>query len=469
MGVVTSLMAVPDNVQIMQTRTAGIPELYRWLAPATGPIDDTAVAGVIGPHYWWGGPLDVEGLALGSVQAALTAAALACGSRERFHTESPSVAASFASLDHLRIDGRKPEGFAPLSGYFPARDGWVRLHANYPHHARALSSALGSDSREELVDAIASLSAVEVASRVTSAEGLAVTVRSPPEWRRSPEGRFVDSQPWIRFDLIEALGPAREAGRRLIGVRVLDLTRVIAGPVATRFLALLGADVLRIDPPEVPESIDQYIDSGFGKRSATTDFADPAQHAKLTALLQQADVLIMGYRPGALKRFGLDPLALRERYPSLVVVTLDAWGDHGPWGDRRGFDSLVQAAVGIAHLYGQSDAAAGWRPGALPVQALDHATGYGVAAAALALLARRSTAGAGWAHMCLARTAHLLLDLAVDRRESRELEVPRGEDESIFGHLSFAAPPVFADGNRIGYRWVPGPYGVDPLDWVANR
>ncbi|WKG03858.1 CoA transferase [Mycolicibacterium sp. HK-90] len=427
------------------------------------------MARVTGPRSWWGGPLDVEGLALGSVQTALTAARLACGPRERFHTESSSVAAAFASLDHLRVDGRKPEGFAPLSGYFLARDGWVRLHANYPHHARALSGALGSDSKEDLVDAIASLSAVDVAQRVTNAGGLAVAVRAPEDWRASPEGRFVDAQPWIRFDLVEALGPALEAGRRLTGVRILDLTRVIAGPVASRFLALLGADVLRIDPPAIPELIDQYIDNGFGKRSATADFADPAQHEKLTALLQHADALIMGYRPGALEKFGLDPYALRERYPNLVVVTLDAWGDHGPWGDRRGFDSLVQAAVGIAELYGQSDAEAGRRPGALPVQALDHSTGYGVAAAVLALLARRSTVGAGWAHMCLARTAHLLLDLPVDHRDRRDLEVPREETESAFGHLSFASPPVFVDGNRIGYRWTPGPYGADPLNWAADR
>ncbi|CDO30764.1 L-carnitine dehydratase [Mycolicibacterium vulneris] len=462
-------MAIPDTVHTMQTGTAGIPELYRWLAPATGPIDDTAVARVTGSRSWWGGPLDVEGLALGSVQAALTAVGLACGPHERFHTESSSVAAAFASLDHLRIDGRRPVGFAPLSGYFPARDGWVRLHANYPHHARALSSALGSDTKQGLGDAIASLSAADVAQRVTDAGGLAVAVRAPQDWRRSPEGCFVDTQPWIRFDLVDALGPALDGGRRLTGVRILDLTRVIAGPVATRFLALLGADVLRIDPPAVPELIDQYIDSGFGKRSAASDFADPAQLETLTALLPHADVLIMGYRPGALEKFGLDPHTLRERCPGLVMVTLDAWGDHGPWGRRRGFDSLVQAAVGIGQLYGQPNAEAGWRPGALPVQALDHSTGYGVAAAALALLARRSTAGAGWAHLCLARTAHLLLDLATSDHDRRELEVPRDEAASVFGRLSFASPPVFADGKRIGYRWTPGAYGADPLEWAAKE
>ncbi|MCC9179636.1 CoA transferase [Mycolicibacterium mageritense] len=452
----------------MQTATPEIPDLYRWLAPAIGPIDDADAARVSGPRSWWGGPLDVEGLALGSVRTALTAAQLAFGRTERFHTDSASVAAAFASLDHLRVAGRAPEGFAPMSGYFQARDGWVRLHANYPHHARALSDALGVSTKEELTATIASLPADEIAERVTVAGGLAVTLRAPQDWRAGPQGRYVDTQPWIRFDLTDVLGPALESGRRLAGVRILDLTRVIAGPVATRFLALLGADVLRVDPPAIPELIDQYIDSGFGKRSATADFADRVQREKLTALLRHADAVIMGYRPGTLAEFGLDPVALRERFPGLLVVTLDAWGDQGPWGGRRGFDSLVQCATGIGRLYGRTDSDGGWRPGALPVQALDHASGYGVAAATLALLARRSTAGAGSAHLCLARTAHLLLDLPATRREGRELPVPRAEAESVFGRLSFAAPPAFSGGDRIGYSAPPGPYGADALEWQTS-
>ncbi|SPX82081.1 Formyl-coenzyme A transferase [Mycobacteroides abscessus] len=136
---------------------------------------------------------------------------------------------------------------------------------------------------------------------------------------------------------------------------------------------------------------------GFGKRSAISDFADAAQRDRIEALLAEADVVISGYRPAALTRYGLDSAALRERFPALSVVTLDAWGDGGPWGDRRGFDSLVQSAIGVGELYGQTDNTGAWRPGALPVQALDHATGYGVAAAALALLAPPI---ADWGRLC---------------------------------------------------------------------
>src|SRR5664279_550979 len=159
------------------------------------------------------------------------------------------------------------------------------------------------------------------------------------------------------------------------------------------------ADVLRIDPPGMPELWDHHVDTGFAKRSALADLDDPAALARIRVLLAEADVLFTGYRGAALDRFGLNPAALTQDYPQLVVVTLDAWGDRGPWSHERGFDSIVQAATGIGHLYGRPYESGGWRPGVQPVQALDHATGYGMTAAALALLTRRHTAGGnGWAH-----------------------------------------------------------------------
>ena len=157
--------------------------------------------------------------------------------------------------------------------------------------------------------------------------------------------------------------------------------------------------MLRIDPPGMPELWDHHVDTGFAKRSALADLDDPAALAQIRVLLAEADVLFTGYRGAALDRFGLNPAALTQDYPQLVVVTLDAWGDRGPWSHERGFDSIVQAATGIGHLYGRPYESGGWRPGVPPVQALDHATGYGMTAAALALLTRRHTAGGnGWAH-----------------------------------------------------------------------
>ena len=200
----------------------------------------------------------------------------------------------------------------------------------------------------------------------------------------SQPGRPATS-PWV---------PSGNPLQPLDGLKVLDLTRVIAGPTATRFLGALGADVLRIDPPFLPELPEAFIDAGFDKRSAEADFRKPGDLAVVHGLVATADVVVTGYRNGVLDRFGLGQEALLVARPDLVVVTLTAWGGNGPWRARRGFDSLVQAACGIAVKYGQHDDD-GWKPGALPVQALDHATGYGLAAAVLTLLAERVRTGAG--------------------------------------------------------------------------
>ncbi|NEA42700.1 hypothetical protein G3I42_26225, partial [Streptomyces sp. SID11385] len=195
-------------------------------------------------------------------------------------------------------------------------------------------------------------------------------------------------------------------GLPLAGVRVLDLTRVLAGPVATRTLALLGADVLRIDPPGMPELADQQADTGLGKRSALLDLADCAGLRRFEELLAEADVVVTGYRPGALERFGLTPDGLAARRPGLVLAQVSAWGRSGPWGQRRGFDSLVQVATGIAAIEANREG----RPGALPVQALDHGTGYLLAAGVLrALTEQTRTGGSRLVRLALARTAAWLL------------------------------------------------------------
>jgi crotonobetainyl-CoA:carnitine CoA-transferase CaiB-like acyl-CoA transferase len=171
-------------------------------------------------------------------------------------------------------------------------------------------------------------------------------------------------------------------------------------------LAALGADVLRLDPPWLPELPLSVLDGGPGKRSALLDARTADGRAVLERLLAEADVVVQGYRPGALAAVGLDPARLRDDHPHLVTVTLSAWGHAGPWSGRRGFDSLVQAATGIAVVEGD-----GATPGALPAQALDHGTGYLIAAAALRGLAERARTGrAVHARVALARTAALLLD-----------------------------------------------------------
>ncbi|RXZ39429.1 CoA transferase, partial [Agromyces binzhouensis] len=249
--------------------------------------------------------------------------------------------------------------------------------------------------------------AAELADAVTREGGMCVAVagedpRADDELRRRP---LIDV---ARLGESEGSSTGTvDADRPLAGARVLDLTRVIAGPVTTRTLALLGADVLRIDPPAPAELGWQHLDSGPGKRSALLDLRSAGDAARFDELLAGADAIVLGYRPSSLERLGLDPATLAARHPGLVVGQLAAWGFGGTTGERGGFDSLVQASSGIALIEGTPDA-----PGALPAQALDHATGYLLAAAMITLLRRRSVDGGSWlARMSLRRTAAELLGL----------------------------------------------------------
>ncbi|WP_257234567.1 CoA transferase [Streptomyces sp. JV178] len=436
---------------------------------------------------------------------ALAAAEL--GARRAGLTEVPrvrvddgAVATAFVSERHLLIDGRAPVAFAPLSRFWRTADGWVRTHANYPHHRDRLLSALGlpEGNAAAVGAALAERSSLEIEETVYAAGGLAVALRTPEQWAAHDQAAAVTAGPLVEHDRTdtaharvtppsEALDAAAVAavsassgGAPLspaAGVRVLDLTRVIAGPVATRTLALLGADVLRVDPPGTPELPDQHIDTGFGKRSTALDLTRAVDRRDFEELLAGADVVVTGYRPGALDRFGLSPQALLARRPGLVVAQLSAWGPYGPWAGRRGFDSLVQVATGIAVVEGSAE-----RPGALPAQALDHGTGYLLAAAVL----RSLTEGAADGHgrvvtLSLARTAAWLLEGAERRGEGLRGEARRAgggggeafdgaegrlaERDSPVGRLRYALPPVSFEGGPGDWARPPGPWGADEARW----
>ncbi|GHD84596.1 CoA transferase [Streptomyces naganishii] len=391
-----------------------------------------------------------------------------------------AVATAFASERHLLIDGRAPVSFAPLSRLWRTADGWVRTHANYPHHRARLLTALrlGEDAgAEEVAAALAGRSALEVEDTVYAAGGLAVALRSDEEWAAHPQGAGSAALPLVereRPDTARARVFTPLEGAPLLpaaGLRVLDLTRVLAGPVATRTLALLGADVLRLDAPHLPELADQHADTGFGKRSATLDLA--ADRARFEELLASADVVVTGYRPGALDRFGLSARALTERRPGLVVAELSAWGRRGPWAGRRGFDSLVQVATGIAVTEGSAR-----EPGALPAQALDHGTGYLLAAAVLRALTEQSyEGGSRVVRLALARTAAWLTGAdgrAVPGRAVPSRAVP-GERDAAPGERDAAAayegpgPWLGGTGGRIGrlrYALPPVAFAGGPGDWA---
>ncbi|MFD0436875.1 CoA transferase [Streptomyces chartreusis] len=421
--------------------------------------------------------LPVRELARACVGACALAAA-ELGARRAGRAEVPrvrlddgAIATAFVSERHLLVDGRAPVWFAPLSRFWRTADGWVRTHANYPHHRAGLLAGLGmrQDDPDAVGAVLAERSSHEVEQAVYAAGGLAVALRTPREWAAHEQASAVARRPLVeheRFGTARARALPPLDGTPLLpaaGVRVLDLTRVIAGPVATRTLALLGADVLRLDTPLLPELLDQHTDTGFGKRSATLDLA--ADRRTFEELLATADVVVTGYRPGALDRFGLSARALAERRPGLIVAELSAWGAYGPWSGRRGFDSLVQVATGIAATEGSAE-----QPGALPAQALDHGTGYLLAAAVLRALTERADQGYGrCVRLALARTARWLTDgVEPGPRGDVAYETPDawlGERDSALGRLRYALSPVsFEDGPRDWARG-PGVWGADPARW----
>ncbi|WP_438295891.1 CoA transferase [Streptomyces sp. HUAS TT7] len=390
----------------------------------------------------------------------------------RVRVDDEAVATAFLSDRLVRVDGQGWSTFQPLSRFWRASDGWVRTHANYPHHRARLLAALGlpGDAGEEAVDevarVVASLTALEVEETVCAAGGLAVAARSPEEWAKSEQGAMVAEQPLLTTARIDDAPGRRLDGAALpcAGLRVLDLTRVLAGPVATRTLALLGADVLRIDAPQLPETQEAHNDTGMGKRSTLLDLTEATDRRRFDELLDTADVVVTGYRPGSVEQLGLSPEALAERRPGLVIAQLSAWGRYGPWRERRGFDSLVQVATGIAELEGSPDS-----PGALPAQALDHGTGYLLAAGVLrALIEQHRTGGTRLLRLALAQTAHWLIhDLAPapGEREGFDAEHWLTETDSPMGRLRHALPPVSYEGGPVNWQRPPGLWGTDAPVW----
>jgi crotonobetainyl-CoA:carnitine CoA-transferase CaiB-like acyl-CoA transferase len=407
---------------------------------------------------------DASGLAAAAI-AAVSSAAARRARAEPTLGDAGRTAVAYSSERWFRVDGNPPVAFAPLSGFFEASDGWVRTHANYPHHATALRSALDLDEaadRDAVATALARLPADDASDRIVAAGGLCVTVR-PEDPARDAELR---GTPLVSTMLLgdaprRALRPP-DAAAPLRGIRVLDLTRVIAGPVATRTLAFLGADVLRIDPPRLPEPEWQHLDSGHGKRSTLLDLADAAQRARFDELLSTADVVVLGYRPAGLARLGLSPGELAAARPGLVIGRLTAWGT----ADRRGFDSLVQAESGIAWIE-QRDGA----PGALPAQALDHSAGYLLAAGIIDALEEQSADG-----------GTRLVETSLRRVAAELLGMPRTSDPEPLagpdpnGHLQTfdvdgmevvtTAPAVAYAGSPIAFA-APRPWGRDDPAWPA--
>jgi len=419
-------------------------------------------------------PYPVSDLAAASVAAA--------GAALTELLEAGGIPRAQATVRRERADawfraGVRPVGWVapapwdPVAGDYAASDGWIRLHTNAPHHRQAALRVLGVEAeRDAVARAVGAWRADELEDAVVAEGGCAATMRRAEQWRVHPQGAAVATEPLVARETTDPDGaasgwrPTHE--RPLEGLRVLDLTRVLAGPVSTRLLAGLGAQVLRVDPPGWDEPA-LAVEMTLGKRTTRLDGHDPAELAHLVRLVGEADVVVHGYRADALERLGLGSQVRRDARPGLVDVSLTAYGFTGPWAGRRGFDSLVQMSAGIADA--GMRAAAADRPAPLPVQALDQATGYLMAAAVLVGLRDRLVHGSGSAaRLSLARTAALLEDArGLPRVAPFAAEEPTEGEllQTGWGPVRVLPAPVEVPGVRIAWERAPRPFGVDNPIW----
>jgi crotonobetainyl-CoA:carnitine CoA-transferase CaiB-like acyl-CoA transferase len=362
----------------------------------------------------------VGALAQASIAAAASAAnaiwRLRVGRLQRVSVDMRHAAVEFRSERYLRVNGQPaPEVWDKIAGAYQCGDGRrVRIHTNFPHHRDGMLRLLGCDYDRAAVAAALQGWSAEALERAAAEAGLvAVMMRSFAEWDAHPQGRAVAAMPILTITRIGDAPPQPfpgDAARPLSGVRALDLTRIIAGPVCGRTLAAHGADTLAISAAHLSSVAPLVIDTGRGKRAAFVDLRVAEDRETLRRLISSADVFVQSYRPGALAGLGFGPEEVAALCPGLVYVSLSAYGHAGPWANRRGFDSLVQAATGFNDA--EAQAAGASEPKALPCQALDHASGYLMAFGAMAALARRATEGGSWhVQVSLAQTGAWLRSL----------------------------------------------------------
>jgi crotonobetainyl-CoA:carnitine CoA-transferase CaiB-like acyl-CoA transferase len=356
-------------------------------------------------------------------QAAIAASALAASEIDRARNgraqtvavDMRHAAAEFISERLYTIDGKPPAwAWDKIAGTYQTGDArWVRLHTNFPHHRDGILDMLKVDYvRENVAAALKGWTGQQYEDEVARRGLVGTMMRSPAEWAAHPQGVAVAGLPLLEIVRIGDAPPQPlpPGARPLSGVRVLDLTRVLAGPVCGRTLAAHGADVMRVTGPHLPDIPGLDIDTGRGKLSAHIDLRSDDGRATLAGLLETADIFVQGYRPGGIAERGFSPERAAELRPGVVYVSLSAWGHVGPWSTRRGFDSLVQTASGVNHA--EAEVAAVDKPVELPAQALDHGAGYLMAAGAMLALKRRAEIGGSWlVRLSLAQIGHWLTGL----------------------------------------------------------
>ncbi|MBU6458818.1 MAG: CoA transferase [Bradyrhizobium sp.] len=379
-----------------------------------------------------------------SAQASIAAAGLAAAQIWKLRSgQSQNVAVDMRhavvecrSERYLRVDGKPPgPTWDAIAGIYKTRDGrFVRLHTNFRHHRDAVCKLLSCEpEREQVQAALMQWDAEAFETAACAAGGVVSMMRSREEWLATPQGKALAEQPVVSIEKIGEAAPRRwPAGDRpLAGRRVLDLSRVIAGPVAGRTLAAHGADVMLISGPDLPAIPWLTIDTGRGKLTSFVDLKSEEERAIMRDLVAQADIFSQGYRPRSIAALGFSPEEAARISPGIVYVSLSAYGHKGPWAARRGFDSLVQTSTGFNHAEARAAGVDGSKE--LPAQMLDHASGYLMAFGAMMAQARQAREGGSWhVRVSLARTGYWLWNLG---RLERGLEAADYNNDEVQGFM----------------------------------
>lgn len=424
--------------------------------------------------------------------AALAIGAFAASAYHRERTGSNDVGVSEVNVDVAlaaasllgffvqRLDGAelpRPSLLNPTVDFYPCKDGrWIHLHGGFPNLEKGLLDFFGCERDKEQVAAKVAQWDSQALEDEIAARGLcACVVRTEEEWRAHPQGQTLAAKPIVEIEKIGETPPFKEQVTRgaperpLDGIRVLDLTRVLAGPACGRTLASHGAQVLNISAEHLPSVEPFVVDTGHGKRNAFLDFRNESDCQTFDALLQKADVFCQSYRPGVLAKYGLSPEQLIEKKPGLIVVSINCYGHDGPWAARPGWEQLAQCATGIADLEGKDGV-----PKLLPAAATDYTTGYlGALGATVALLRRLKDGGSYHVKVSLARTGMWLLGL--DRAEGSDevdfsatlagLQSKMVTTETPFGSLVHLPPAVSMTKTPPRWELPPAPLGAHPAVW----
>jgi crotonobetainyl-CoA:carnitine CoA-transferase CaiB-like acyl-CoA transferase len=456
-------------------------QLWTALGGEPSSLDDLEVAGEA-PVYRSRYRADDAATATIGVTASAAAEVwrVRSGTSHAARVDARHAAIAFRSERYLRVDGGPPpESGGWIGGFYPSRDGRiVHVHTSFLHHQERELEVLGcAATKEAVAAAVATWDAEALEAAIQAGGGVARVLRTPAEWAAHPQGRAVAALPPLVTERLED-APARTfagpGALPLEGVRVLDLTRVIAGPVCGRTLAACGADVLLVGNGDLPQLETFQIDTGFGKRATHLDLRSSEGRARLLALAAEADVLVQAFRPGALEAIGLGFADLAKVRPGIVYLSLNAWSHAGPWAMQRGFDSLVQTASGIA--YAPAEGAEGGAPSPLPAQVLDHGTGYIAAASVMRALVDQSREG-GSRHLrvSLAQTGAWFTGLgAGDEAQGGDPAFDDVRDllaelPSAWGALTYVRPAISLDGAALAWTTPPQPGGASAPEWRPRR